>query len=96
MDCVKTDRIEVERGKKIQSDWWYWGKININSCQTDKFFWGTKDPSKGFMDKDNLVKIPNSCYNPKIKPKYVEMWECPECSKAEKPKSKEYTSNLAE
>ena len=81
MDCGKTDRIEVERGKKIHSDWRYWGKININSCQTDKFFWETKDPSKGFGDEDNWVKVPNSCYNPKIKPKYVEMWECLDCTK---------------
>ena len=83
MDCEKTERIEVTVGQKVESGWVYWGKIDVNSCQTNKFFWGLKDNSKGFCDKDNMKKVPNSCYDPRVKPKFVEMWECPECSKKE-------------
>jgi len=73
MDCGKTERIIVERGKKINSNWKYFGKINLNSCQTEKFYWQPKDKNKPL---DDLVKVSNPCYDPKIKPKYVEMWEC--------------------
>ena len=83
MDCGKTDRIEVTVGKKVESGWIYWGKINVNSCQTDKFHWRMKDQSKGFGDEDNTEKVTNPYYNPKVKPKFVEMWECPECVKVE-------------
>jgi hypothetical protein len=75
MDCGKTERIEVEHGKKIESNWKYFGTININSCQTDKYFYKQKHPEKPF-DIDDFEKAPNSCYDPNIKPKFVEMWEC--------------------
>jgi hypothetical protein len=80
MDCGKTAIIEVKRGKKIRSDWWYYRKININACQTSKYFLKIKDQSnpKWLLDKNNVEKVPNSCYDPKVKPKYVELWECPD------------------
>ena len=80
IDCGKTAVIEVERGKKIQSDWWYFNKLNINGCQTSKYFLKSRDPTKIMED---LVKVPNPCYNPEMKPKYVELWECPEHHKEE-------------
>lgn len=82
MDCGKIERVEVERGKKIKSGWWYYGKTNINACQTDKFFWKAIDPAKGICDRDNMEKVPNPCYDPKVKPKLVEMWTCPDCVKS--------------
>ena len=78
MDCGRTERIEVERGKKIESDWVYWDKINVNACQTDKFHWKVNG---SLLDRKNWKKIPNLCYNPEVKPKMVKIWECPECSK---------------
>ena len=80
MDCGKTERILID-DKKIKSNWKYYGKINVNACQTDKFHYIQKDPAKGFGDEDNWEKVPNRCYNPSVKPKLVEMWVCPECSK---------------
>ena len=79
MDCGKIECIEVERGKKVKSGWGYYGKINVNTCKTDKFFWKVKDPNKGFCDPENMEKIPNPCYDPNVKPKNVEMWSCPTC-----------------
>ena len=76
MDCGKVSRIEVEHGKKIEADWLYYGKMNVNSCQTDRYFWKAKDNSKPL---ENLVKVPNSCFDPKVKPKNVELWVCKEC-----------------
>ena len=88
MDCGKTERIIIEY-KEIKSDWKYYGKINVNACKTDKFHWELKDQTKGFCDKDNWKKIPNLCYNPEVKPKMVEMWECPNCFKEQKKEKKQ-------
>lgn len=76
MDCGKTERITVEHKKKIESEWRFYGKINVNSCQTDKYFWTAKDQTKPL---ENMVKVPNSCYDPHVKPKFVELWVCPNC-----------------
>lgn len=78
MDCGETARIQVEKGKKIESDWWYFGKMNVNACQTDKFFW----KSKTGKIMEDLEKVMNPCYDPKVKPKYVELWECPKHHKS--------------
>lgn len=75
MDCGKTERIDVKHGKKIESNWKYFGKININSCQTEKYFLKQRHPGKPF-DMDDLERVPNPCYDSSIKPKQVEMWEC--------------------
>jgi len=76
MDCGKKDQIIVEHGKRIMSGWRYYGKINVNACKTSKYFLRP-------LDQTNFTgpteKIPNSCYDPSIKPKNVEMWSCPEC-----------------
>ena len=81
MDCGKTERIEVGEGKSVL--WAYYGKININSCQTDKYYFRVNTKVDGKLDFDNLEKVSNSCYNPEVKPKFVEMWSCPECQKLE-------------
>lgn len=85
MDCGKTERIEVERGKKIHSGWAYYGKIDINACQTSKYFYRIPE-GKTLLD-DEWIRVKNSCYDPKVKRKYVEMWSCPECQRGEKHES---------
>ena len=77
MDCGKTERILIE-GKEIKSNWKYYGKINVNACQTDKFHFIIEG---SLLDSKNWKKIPNRCYNPSVKPKLVEMWVCPGCFK---------------
>lgn len=91
MDCGDVAKIDVEIGKKIYSDWWYYGKIDVNSCQTSKYFLKVKDPSnpKWFLDKNNVEKAPNSCYDPNVKRKYVELWECPKHHKEGSEKKEE-------
>jgi ribosomal protein L37AE/L43A len=82
MSCGKTEVIEIIDGRlKSEYSWVYFGKINVNSCKTDKFHWRVKDVSKSLLDKHNLEKVPNPCYDSKVKPKMVEMWECPGCYK---------------
>lgn len=76
MDCGKIERFEVHHGQHINSDWAYYGKLNINFCKTSKYFFRCKDQTEIF---ENLERVPNSCYDPKVKPKYVEMWSCPQC-----------------
>ena len=84
MDCGKIERIEVEHDKKIECGWFYYGKLNVNCCETDKFFWTAKDQSKPL---ENMVKVPNSCFDPIVKPKFAELWICPSCAvEAEKQK----------
>lgn len=78
MDCAKTERIDLAKDTDY-GGWSYYGKLNINSCQTDKFFYKSRTPEK--LDLDDLERVSNPCYNPKVKPKYVEMWVCPECEK---------------
>ena len=76
MDCGKTERIIVEHGKKVLGGWGYYGKMNINSCQTDKYHYTSKDPKKVLED---LVLVPNACYDPSVKRKMAELWSCPDC-----------------
>jgi len=79
MDCGKTERIIVEHGKRIMPEWYYYGKINVNGCKTSKYFLRPLDQTS-FLGP--VEKIPNDCYDPQVKPKYVEMWTCPECVRA--------------
>jgi len=81
MDCGKLDRIEVEKGKPPPDGWLYYGKINVNSCQTDKYLY--KSRILGEINLDDMVRVSNPCYNSSVKPKNVEMWVCPECAKIE-------------
>ena|SRR5271157_3481119 len=76
MDCGRTEIIEVERGKPPPNGWQYFGKLNVNTCQTSKYFLRPID-QKNICGK--CEKIPNECYDPKVKPKYAEMWVCPNC-----------------
>ena len=76
MDCGRTERIEVHYGQPIKSGWAYYGKLNINVCQTSKYFLKPKD-QKNLLGE--CEKIPNRCYDPKVKPKYAELWSCPKC-----------------
>ena len=85
MDCGKIERIEVERGKKIVSGWGFYGKINVNSCKTDRFFFKIREGGTMLNPKD-WIKITNSCDDPKVKKKEVEMWSCPTCLQALKVK----------
>ena len=78
MDCGKTERIIVDHKKKIESEWRFYGKINMNACETDRYFWTGKDQNKPL---ENMIKVSNSHYDPKVKPKYVELWTCPTCVK---------------
>lgn len=66
--------IDKETGK-IKSKWAYFGKFNINEVETSKYLYELKDCEKPTKFK----RILNPKYNPKIKPKYMEEWECPEC-----------------
>ena len=85
MDCGKTERIEVEHHKKIESGWVYYGKLNLNSCKTDKVFYKIREGGTMLNLKD-WIKVPNICYDPTVKPKNVELWECPECHKKDEKK----------
>lgn len=76
MDCGKTERIEVEKGKHVMSGWAYYGKLNVNACQTDKYLYKTKRDAKDIFDMERVL---NACYDPEVKRKLVEMWVCPEC-----------------
>jgi hypothetical protein len=79
MDCGDAGRIEVTRGEKVRSGWLYYGKLNIHACQTDKYVYTIPEGFSLLDDKWDRVK--NQCYNSSVKPKYVEMWVCPDCAK---------------
>ena len=82
MDCDKTERIEVEKGKKIMCGWAYYGKLDVNVCRTNKYFYKAPE-GVDFCDFEKHVRVKNSCYNPSVKRKYVEMWVCPACLEKE-------------
>jgi hypothetical protein len=77
--CEKKAYITVGNGAEKKVGWLYFGKVNVNGCQTSKHFYKPKDRAKGF-DVGNLEKVPNPCYDPNVKPKRVEYWECPKCA----------------
>jgi len=74
--CSKEAFIQVGNGAEKESGWLFFGKINVNSCQTTKYFYRFNFDNKEFEKE----KMPNKCYNPNIKPKFVEYWECQNCS----------------
>jgi len=76
--CGKAERIEIKPEGAIPSGWKYFGRVNVNTCQTDKFFWKVPE-GVDWKDTDKWKKVPNACYDPKAKKKLVEYWECPEC-----------------
>ena len=83
VSCALCERKEIilldkETGK-IKSKWAYFGKFNINTDKTTKYSYKLENCNKPRKFK----RILNSSYNPKIKPKYVEYWECPECYEKE-------------
>ncbi len=78
--CGKVERIEVEKGKKILSEWKYFCKININSMQTTKYHY-TVNNIDDLITHKRENRVVNPKYNSEIKPKYVEYWECGECYK---------------
>lgn len=71
--CGKEERISVERGKRIEGKWKYYGKICLNSYSTDKYYYRWDD-----FTSDKWTKEKNPNYNPEIHPKYAEYWECPD------------------
>jgi len=74
--CGRTERIEIEpTGKIHSSNWRYFGKVNINGCQTSKNLYRLKE-GKSLFNKDAWIKEKNPCYNPKVKRRMVEIWEC--------------------
>jgi len=78
VDCGKTERIEVTIGEIPKGGWLYQGRLKSNSCQTEKYFY---EVPEGFsISDDKWKKVKNECYDPSVKPKYVEMWVCPECA----------------
>ena len=82
MDCGKKETLTFDPEGKNKQEWIYWGKINVASCKTDKYFWKQKNPKMGF-ERSNLVKVANPCFDASVKPKWVEMWECLECYQKE-------------
>lgn len=75
-DCGKEALIEIQPNRKNKEGWIYWGKMNINTCKTDKYFYKIPEGEKGF---ENWVKVENPHYDPEAKRKIVEMWSCPGC-----------------
>ena len=75
--CVQCGKIEwIDVSENIPDEWRYYGEINVNSCKTDKYMWRMKDNAKSIFETE---RIKNSCYDPSVKPKWVELWFCKEC-----------------
>ena len=91
--CGRTSRITVPKSgykccEKGRGTWHYFGKVNIATRVTSKWFYpvdgvgGLKDMlsgSKSKLAKIKQARIKNPDYNPKAKPRYIEMWECNAC-----------------
>jgi len=77
-ECGKEGLVEIdELGHILTKGWYYFGKINVNECQTSKYVY---EVPEGFtLDTKKWKRVRNPCYNPKVKRKFVEYWECEEC-----------------
>jgi hypothetical protein len=79
MDCGKTKKIDVQRGlPNGGSDWGYYGKLCLNSCATDKFFFKIREGGT-MLNRKDWIKVPNQNYKPTVKREMAEMWSCPQC-----------------
>lgn len=77
--CGKRGKVHIrENGKIIGDAFWYWGKININSQRTDKFYYECKFDKKGHFT-EKFKKIVNKEYDTDAKPILMEYWECRKC-----------------
>jgi hypothetical protein len=77
--CGKEQTIPIdERTGKIKSKWAYFSKMNVNVDKTSKYLYESKNPNNP-IDFNKSVKVLNPNYNPEIKLKYIEYWECPKC-----------------
>jgi hypothetical protein len=82
--CGKRGAIKITDKDKILSDWKYFGKININSDKTDKYYYRVVFNKKGNIAKNKdgsmkTIKHLNKEFDKKAKPKLFEYWECPTC-----------------
>jgi hypothetical protein len=70
--CEKKGIVEIDdKTKKILTkEWWYYFKVDVNGCFTNKYFYTWPDMEK---------RILNPKYDPEIKKKEVEVWYCPDC-----------------
>ena len=74
--CGKRETIEIVN-RKIPENWFYFGRMDVNACKTSKYLLKPEDQNRPL---DNLIKVPNPCYDPKAKPKLSEYWECQKCA----------------
>lgn len=73
--CGKRETIKIVNGR-IPENWSYFGKVDVNACETSKYFLQPKNPEHPL---DDLIKTPNPCYDPKARHKFAEYWKCREC-----------------
>lgn len=74
--CGEKETILInEKTGKIKSKWAYFGRFNVNEVEASKYLYELTDCEK----PRKFARILNPKYNPKIKPKYMEYWECPGC-----------------
>jgi hypothetical protein len=77
--CGRRGVVEInDKTRKIlDKKWLYYGKVNINSIKTSKYLY------KVISFKPELIteKHANIHYDPNVKPKLIEYWECRKCPK---------------
>ena len=101
MDCGRQGTVDIAMSGKIRSkDRWYWGKLNIASLKTSKYWYELQFDPK--TDKIREMKtgrlktkrILNPHYDKRIKPKMVEMWSHAICVRESKKKQKKREKRL--
>lgn len=79
--CGTECDVSISDSGRIRSRLWYYGKFNVNSMHTSRYFYEVKQDADGHLRKNKkgdfmFKKVPNDKYDPKSKPKMVEYWEC--------------------
>jgi hypothetical protein len=73
--CKREGVVEIQGGKILTDGWYYFGRMDMNACHTNKYVYLYTPEDK----KNPWRRIKNPDYDPSVKRKYVEIWECEEC-----------------
>lgn len=86
--CGKSGKVKIRcsDGRILSKAFISFGSFNIAGLKTSKYNYIIKEDSNGKFIKDDkgflqFKKIKNKSYDPKIKPHFIEYWECSKCFK---------------
>ena len=76
--CGKKGKVLITNGHIRSKDFYFFGRINLNSFEMSKYKYVCVFDKKGHFHGETVKEV-NECYDPKAKKRMWDYWECSEC-----------------